>query len=112
MSMASLYDCPRFSHCNAPVCPLWPESLRGPHRREEAICPFLMEAVKPNGEAVLRGLLPDHLVWGVLEATPTALSLGGDLSRRLRRAKKQGSQAEAAARARQARARRRPRGKA
>lgn len=99
-----LYACPRFGHCSAPACPLWPNSLAGSHRRGDEACAHLMEAAKPQGAERLRGLLPDPLQQGVLAALPSALALGGDLSRRLRRAAQQGSKADAAARARNAKA--------
>ena len=60
-------------------------------------------AVKEGGESRLRGYLPEEIVVAVVTAAPTVLSMGGDLSRRLRRAAQQGSQADAARRARGAR---------
>lgn len=104
MTRPLLYDCPRFSACNAPVCPLWPESLEGPHRRGDDVCRYLMEAVKSSGAEVLRGSLSTPLAEAVLAAVPVAMSLGGDLSRRLRRAEKHGSQIDSIARARASRA--------
>jgi hypothetical protein len=96
-------DCPRFDFCNAPVCPLVPSSLAGPHLRGEEVCPYLREAAKAGGEARLACYLPINLQQAVLAALPQAMALGGDISRALARASKSGSQLDAAARARAAR---------
>ena len=101
MSLSLMQRCPRWDACNAPVCPLY--NLRTTHRRGEDICPYLLEAVKTGGPDRLRGYLEEEIANAVIDATPAAKSLTGDLSRRLQRASEQGSGAEKAAVARRSR---------
>jgi len=93
--------CPRFDSCSAPVCPLG--NLSVGHGRGEPICPFLKEAVKPGGTAVLHRYLPEDLARAIQEAAPKVIALYGDIARRLRRASTQGSRMEQIERARHAR---------
>lgn len=83
--------CPRFEGCSAPVCPLWPEHLGTVHLRGESICLYLREAVKPGGEALIGGALPDQLAERVLEAVPGIMSRYGTVRRALQRAKRRRS---------------------
>jgi len=53
MSDAPGYTCPRFERCNASFCP----GLGGHHIRGELVCYYLLEAVKPGGEARIRGVV-------------------------------------------------------
>ncbi len=92
--------CPRFGSCSAPVCPLFPHSLAGPHVRGDKVCPHLLEAVKSGGGVRLSCYLPEDLTRAVVASLPLAITLGGDIARALRRASGSGSRIEAAAKAR------------
>jgi len=102
-AMNKLYSCPRFDRCSAPVCPLASPDMTGTHLRGEEVCVYLREAVKPGGPERLRSSLSEHIAEGVLRAVPAAMSLAGDLGRRLRRASRQGSKVQATAIARRSR---------
>jgi hypothetical protein len=102
--IVAIQKCPRFSACNAPVCPLLPIPLVTSHQRGDSVCPYLLEAVKPGGEARLRCVLPERLVGAVVDALPAVIALSGDIARAIKRASAQGSRIEGAQRARAARA--------
>ena len=78
--------CPRFRKCSAPVCPFDHDFLRRVHLRDERICYYLAEWVKPGGEAILKGVLEDDP-----EAHPRIISRHTPLRRQLARAAKTGS---------------------
>jgi hypothetical protein len=42
------HDCPRFDHCNAPICPV-DDWVRGHHVKGEPVCFYLREAAKHGG---------------------------------------------------------------
>jgi hypothetical protein len=85
------HSCPRFSDCNAPLCPIIPSPR---HLRGESICSYMLEAVKPNGPERLAKELSAGLVEQILTFIPKASKRSGDIARRLRRAAIQGSKIE------------------
>lgn len=81
-------NCPKFSYCNAPICPLDPDWRLRTHLKGERACAFLREAMKPGGRARLRGIVPREIAEKVSEVLPGVLSQYGHLRRALRRAAK------------------------
>lgn len=53
--------CDKFSHCNAPVCPLDPMHGQARHLKGEKACFYLLEAVKPDAQARFEGAGRGHL---------------------------------------------------
>lgn len=47
---ARMFSCPRFERCNAAICPLDPEWERRTHSTGDAVCFYLLEAVKHGSE--------------------------------------------------------------
>jgi hypothetical protein len=84
-------DCPKWSGCNVPLCPLDPNVSQCRHLRGEPVCLWLRELAKEGGRAILEGILPEELVAAVVTAAPAIASRGTDLRRRLRRASSVGS---------------------
>lgn len=82
-------DCPRFHHCNAPICPM-EDWTRRHHLKGEAVCFYLREAAKHGGALPLTGDMPAELAGKVSEAyheiISSPCSRWGDVRRRLARA--------------------------
>jgi hypothetical protein len=74
--------CPRFERCNCGFCP----ALGGAHLKDEPVCAWLREAVKPGGRAILEGALPGNLAEVVLGIAPSLLRARTALGRALRKA--------------------------
>lgn len=52
MSKLSLYECPKFQHCNAPICPLDSDWRKRKHFNGDRVCFYLIEAQKHDSKAV------------------------------------------------------------
>ncbi len=81
--------CPRFDHCNAPVCPL--DDWKSPHHvKGEPVCFYLREAAKHGGSLPLTGDIPTELAGLVSqvyrEIVSSPCSRWADVRRRLARA--------------------------
>lgn len=61
-------DCPKFTRCAAPVCPLYANWRSTRQLPGERTCLYLREAAKAGGEALVRGTLPGELAEAVLVA--------------------------------------------
>ncbi len=57
----NMYDCPRFDHCSAPICPLDPDWRKRPHLKGERICAYITVYSKPGERVNLRTRLPPEL---------------------------------------------------
>lgn len=117
-SAPCIESCPKFSTCNAPVCPLNEKWRMTRHLPGEAVCLYLREAAKAGGEARARGTLLPDLADPVLSAyrevitsqrtpldsqagPPDTADLGrGELRRVLGRSAKSGSKLAAGRRLR------------
>ena len=90
--------CPRFDHCNAPLCPLDNWSTRH-HVKGEPVCFYLREAAKHGGRLPLRGDIPTELAGKVSQAYQEIISSPcspwGDIRRRLVRATRSPSKRDA-----------------
>ena len=93
--MSPMYQCPRWERCSAPICPLDPDWPNRKHICREPICHWLKESVKQGGEGVLEQHLPRELAEEVVRVAPLVAATVGDISRRLRRASRQGSRVRA-----------------
>jgi hypothetical protein len=91
--MISMRDCPKFTSCSAPVCPLDPGWRERTQMDSEPVCLYLLELVKDGGMDRVRHGTPD----GMAEQVATVLDeLGSQqghayIRYQLRRAAKTGS---------------------
>lgn len=51
----SLYECPKFQTCNAPVCPLDDDWRKRSNLKEDSTCFYLIESVKHGAETHFQG---------------------------------------------------------
>jgi len=79
-------DCPKFSKCSAPVCPLDANMVEATHLNGEPVCFYLSEYAKPDNEANLRDAIRGSLYEVIEGAFPVAIDTYGPLRRRLERA--------------------------
>src|SRR5258705_14014013 len=83
------HSCPRFDHCNAPICPV-DEWKSHHHIKGEPVCFYLREAAKRAGTLSPRGDIPTELTEKVSQAyreiVSSPCSHWGDVRRRLVRA--------------------------
>lgn len=84
-------DCPRFERCSAPVCPLVPCWSRLTHCRDEPVCLYLREAVKPDAKARLEGVISDKMVAGIMQALPGISARYDRIRKALSQSRKTGS---------------------
>jgi hypothetical protein len=83
--------CPRFKSCSAPICPLDVDWRSRTHLKSDIVCPYLREAVKPSGKAVLARTLLRHQAEGVLRVAPLIMASSVHVRRVLERAARSGS---------------------
>lgn len=81
----SMTECPRFDSCSAPLCPLDSDWTRRKYRRDEAVCPLVLEVAKDGGADRLRDKLPT-VAETVLVASPLMATKYPDIAKRLARA--------------------------
>jgi len=82
----SMYDCPKYEKCEAPICPLDADWRERTHLQEDRICFFLSESVKEGAETRLE---PD-----IYEACHELLSYSDDLTYPLKKAIERSSQCQ------------------
>ena len=51
----AMEDCPKYNHCDAPLCPLDPEWKRRKMIQDENLCHYLCEASKHGAKARFAG---------------------------------------------------------
>lgn len=88
-------DCPRFEFCSAPICPLDTGWRLRTHFDGERVCSLMLEAVKDDAEANLRGVLPWEVHEAVVRATPDILARWNPIKKAARRASATGSRTAA-----------------
>lgn len=72
LNQRALYQlCPKHSSCSAPICPLDKGNHQRCYLKDERICVWVRETVKPHGEANLRGAIPSLVADLVLSHTFT-----------------------------------------
>lgn len=70
-------SCPKWKTCSAPVCPLDPKHSACNTLRGEAVCPWLREAMRPDGAA----RIPAAIAPAIQRALPALLADGGAVLR-------------------------------
>lgn len=86
-----IHECPRFSRCSAPICPLDKQYLESAHQDGEPVCVYLREYVKPGGSAVLRGVISEEHAQAVEQAYPKIIARYAPVKKALKRASATGS---------------------
>lgn len=94
--------CPRYESCSAPLCPLDARWQFRHYSRGEAVCGFVLEAVKPDGAALIHRQLPPEMATAILEAAPEMGRKFPAIAHRLNRSRSQGSRIRSAWAAREA----------
>lgn len=61
MNSTSLYQCPKFQKCNAPICSLEPNWKKRKHISGDRVCFYLIEAQKHGANAVFEVRSLTHL---------------------------------------------------
>lgn len=84
-------DCPKFSHCTAPICPLDPEWASRTYLKGEGVCFFTLEHVKPGARARFQGSTAEQIYDAISDVLPSMIARYAPLKRALMRAKKTGS---------------------
>jgi len=79
-------SCPKFESCAAPICPHDGDYPLRSYLDGEPVCFYMMEYVKPNGEANLRGAIGGIDAQAIAEATKSPKCSYGPIRRRLERA--------------------------
>ena len=81
-------DCPKFSSCCAPICPLDHKSIGKTYINGERICFYLSEYSKPHSrihsEAYIRGALGGKQYKAIASAYPVIVSLYSAIKYRLK----------------------------
>jgi hypothetical protein len=113
-AMSMIYDCPKFSGRNAPICPMHEGWRRAVHVRGEAVCLWLRELQKSGGTARVAAALredqfkavsvvSEELLSGSATASGEDLPNGlGNVRREMLRAAGSGSKLESGTRFRAA----------
>lgn len=70
-------NCPRFSSCSAPICPLDKDWSKRTYHRGEAICRLMLEIVKPDGIAVVADALSQEMPKKAAEAIAEEIAKTG-----------------------------------
>jgi hypothetical protein len=55
------HQCPKYRHCNAPICPLDAHWKKRIYRKGEAICFYMLEAQKPKASSIFQGEIPAEI---------------------------------------------------
>lgn len=84
-------NCPRFSKCSAPICPLDSDWAKRTHLRGEPVCLYLREIVKVGGEARLSGAVPYETIQAIRNHIKPISARYVHIRRALERARLHGS---------------------
>lgn len=87
----SMYACPRWEKCNAPICPLDAAWHQRKMQDGEPVCFFLIEAVKVDGEANFHRRGWGYLYRPMVTLGPIIAARWGRVARALQRAPLSGS---------------------
>lgn len=83
-------DCPKFSHCSAPICPLDSEWASRTYLKGEPVCFYMLEYVKPGSRARFQGSTAEQMYDAISNALPRIIARYAPLKRALTRTKKTG----------------------
>ena len=84
-------NCPRFDYCNAPLCPINPGQKDRAYLRGEPVCIFMLEYVKPDGQAKLKRTIGGRATEAVGKAAQWAKRAHKPFQERLSRASRTAS---------------------
>lgn len=82
------HDCPKWSGCSAPICPLDSDWAVRVQLEGERVCFWLGEVVKPGGSARVGAVLGGELAEAIANLQPEMIARHGPLRRRLRQTAK------------------------
>jgi len=83
-----MHECPKFSGCSAPACPLDAEIMKRSHLEGERVCFYLTEYSKPSARPILRAGLTRELYETLTRVYPTVIARWGSIRRQLNRSSK------------------------
>jgi hypothetical protein len=86
-----MYDCPKFSKCSAPLCPLDPDWKKRSMTKDERVCFYLREAVKEGAQERFQGGIAEEIYFQAVDLLPEMLAHSGSLQKRLQKARTTGS---------------------
>lgn len=89
-------QCPRFSGCSAPICPLDPNWRCAQHLPHERVCGLLCELVKADGPTVLAKVVTPEQLATLVEECPSISAKWSAIRSGLMRASQSGSRIERA----------------
>ncbi len=91
----TMSTCPKFDRCSAPICPLDPDWRLRVYRRDEPICFYLLEYVKPHARAQFIGGMAMPIYEAIERSMDAMCSRYAPLRKALERAKRTGSRLRA-----------------
>lgn len=89
-----MYDCPKFSKCSAPLCPLDPDWKKRSMTKDERVCFYLREAVKDGAQERFQGGIAEEIYLQAVDLLPEMLAHSGALQKRLQRSQATGSKCD------------------
>lgn len=87
MANLTLYQCPKFQHCNAPICPLDKDWQKRKHFKGDCICFYLLETQKHGAKANFEGLSKGYLYEAIVTLTPDIAKAYSPIKKALEKAK-------------------------
>lgn len=84
-------NCPKFTVCYAPTCPLDTQWRKRKHLKEDRVCFYLLEATKTGAEAIFRGAGLGNLYQTISQASSAIRSTYFHIDRACNRANQSGS---------------------
>ncbi len=89
--MRKLQDCPRFDTCSAALCPLDPEWKIRRYARDESVCFYLNEVVKPDRDLRFEGRNDRDILDASKRSLPEILEAFPAMCKPIERAQRSGS---------------------
>ena len=89
-------QCPKFNHCESPVCPLDKNWRNCRTRKDEPVCFYLREATKDDAKERFNGRKDERIFRIALAMMPIMKRYDNELRRRLEKASLSGSRISAA----------------
>ena len=89
-------ECPKWTRCSSPICPLDPLASERKMLPGESVCPYISEAVKDKSYVTFEASGLSWLHHAIAQSLPELERRHGSLRYRLKRAKSTGSKMAAA----------------
>jgi len=80
--------CPKYDHCNAPLCPLDSKWGERDYHKGEAVCFYMLEAQKPKARCRFTGTIEGEIYRAICIVVRDMKCAHGPLRKRLERAKR------------------------